>query len=199
MVGETLVSSIKTSRFGSSLGCCFCKALRAAATSGRSCSAARRLFFKAQIQMMQKSGDRRLTDRHLLRRQNGLELSQRNIRLFRHQLPDQLFVRRQRISLVPAEFGRTDAARFAVESAEAHDRTDAHPKLLRNFRNRSAVLPSPNYTFTRILRIRLSHPILASGPARFLNPIRVRRGIPHDSFFSGSALELQIDMFPEDG
>jgi hypothetical protein len=40
---ETLVSSIKTSRFGSSLGCCFCKALRAAATSGRSCSAARRL------------------------------------------------------------------------------------------------------------------------------------------------------------
>src|SRR5712664_736040 len=47
--GVKLVSSIKTSRFGSSLGCCFCKALRAAATSGRSCSAARRLFLKRKF------------------------------------------------------------------------------------------------------------------------------------------------------
>src|ERR1700693_4013872 len=147
---------MKTSCFRSSLGCRLFKALPAAATSGRSCSAARRLFFKAQIQMMQESEDRRLTDRHHLLRQNGLELCQRDIRLLRHQLPDQFLVRGQSISLVPAEFGRTDAARFAVESAEAYDRTDAHPKLLRNFRNRSAILPSPNYTFTQILRIRLS-------------------------------------------
>src|SRR5450756_3103992 len=89
---------MKTSRFRSSLGCCFCKALRPAVTSGRSCSAARRLFFKAQIQMMQESGDRRLTDRHLLLRQKGLDLCQRDIRLLRHQLPDQFLVRGQSIS-----------------------------------------------------------------------------------------------------
>jgi teichuronic acid biosynthesis glycosyltransferase TuaG len=38
---------------------------------------------------------RSTTDRHFLRRQNGLDLSQRDIRLLRHQLPDQLLVRRQ--------------------------------------------------------------------------------------------------------
>ena len=112
-------------------------------------------FFKAQIQMMQKSGDRRLTDRHFLLRQNGLEFSQRDIRLLRHQFPDPLLVRRQSISLVPAEFCRTDTAGFAVEPTEAYDRADTHAKLLRSFRYRSAILRRPNYAYTQILRIRL--------------------------------------------
>src|SRR5450759_5689556 len=139
---------MKTSRFRSSLGCCFCKALRPAVTSGRSCSAARRLFFKAQIQMMQESGDRRLTDRHLLLRQKGLDLCQRDIRLLRHQLPDQFLVRGQSISLVPAEFGRTNAARFTVQPTEAHDRADTHSKLLRSFRDGSAILPRTCLLYT---------------------------------------------------
>ena len=100
---------------------------------------------------MQKSGDRRLPDRHLLRRQHGLEFGQCDIRLLRHQFPDQLLVSRQSISLVPAELGRTDAARFAVEPAEANDRADAHAELLRNFWDRSAILRCPNYAFTQIL------------------------------------------------
>jgi len=101
--------------------------------------------------MMQKSGDRRLTGRHLLRRQDGLELGQRDIRLLRHQFPDQLLVSRQGISLVPAELGRADATGFAVEPAEANDRADAHSELLRNFRDRSAILRCPNYALTQIL------------------------------------------------
>src|ERR1700741_2220846 len=79
--------------------------------------------------MVQKSGDRRLTDRHLLGRQDGLEFGQRDIRLLRHQFPDQLLVSRQSISLVPAELGRTDAARFAVQPVEADDRADADSEL----------------------------------------------------------------------
>src|SRR3979490_3255859 len=110
MVVETLVSSINTSRFGSSLGWRFCNALRAAATSDRSCSAARRLFFEAQFQMMQKPGDRGLTDRTLPLRKNGLEPSQGDVRLLSHQSPDQLLVRGQSVLLVPAELGRTDTA-----------------------------------------------------------------------------------------
>jgi hypothetical protein len=47
-------------------------------------------------------------------------------------LPDQFLVRGQSISLVPAEFGRTNAARFAVQPTEAHDRADTHSKLLRS-------------------------------------------------------------------
>src|SRR5712664_294206 len=140
--------------------------------------------------MMQKSGDRRLTNRHFLRRQYGLELSQRDIRLLCHQLPDQVLVRRQSIPLVSAEFGRTDTARFAVEPTKADHRADTHTEALRNFRYRGALLRRPHHARTQILRIRLPHPILASFPARILNPIRVRMGIPPDSVFSGNALRL---------
>src|SRR6267142_1353719 len=142
--------------------------------------------------MMQKSGDRRLTNRHFLRRQYGLELSQRDIRLLCHQLPDQVLVRRQSIPLVPAEFGRTDTARFAVEPTKADHRADTHTEALRNFRYRGALLRRPHHARTQILRIRLPHPILASFPARILNPIRVRMGIPPDSVFSGNALSAAL-------
>src|SRR5258707_10671172 len=138
--------------------------------------------------MMQKSGDRRLSDLHFFCHQDGLELSQCHIRLLCHQLPDQFLVRRQSIPLVSAEFGRTDTARFAVEPTKAYHRADTHTELLRNFRNRGAILLRPHYACPQILRIRLPHPILASCPARILNPIRVQMGIPPDSAFSGNAL-----------
>src|SRR5712664_3589293 len=145
--------------------------------------------------MMQKSGDRRLTNRHFLRRQYGLELSQRDIRLLCHQLPDQVLVRRQSIPLVSAEFGRTDTARFAVEPTTADNRADTHTEALRNFRYRGPpLLRRPHHARTQILRIRLPHPILASFPARILNPIRVRMGIPPDSVFSGNALTNMIPL-----
>jgi len=59
---------------------------------------------------------------------------------------------------VPAEFGRADTAGFAVQPTEAHQRADTHTELLRNFRNRRAVLPRPNYACSQILRIRLLIP-----------------------------------------
>ena len=111
---------------------------------------------------MQKSGDRGLTDCHFLGRQNGLDLRQRDIRLLRHQLPDQILMRRQSISFVPAEFGRADTARFAVEPTETDHRADTHAELLRRFRNRGAILLRHHHTCPQILRIRLPHPILAS-------------------------------------
>src|ERR1035437_10320190 len=186
---------MKTSRFRSSLGCCFCKALRPVATSGRSCSAARRLFFKAQIQMMQESGDRRLTDRYLLLRQNGLELCQRDIRLLRHQLPDQFLVRGQSISLVPAEFCRTNAARFAVQPTAPHYRADTHSKLLRSLRNSSAILSRSNDARTQIFRIRFRHPCWP--PFQHEPCIRfVPAGESRDSVFSGNALSYPTMSFP---
>src|SRR5258708_28495340 len=94
----------------------------------------------------------------------------------------------QSIPLVSAEFGRTDTAGFAVEPTKAYHRADTHTELFRRFRNRGAILLRPHYACPQILRIRLPHPILASFPARILNPIRVRMGIPPDSVFSGNAL-----------
>src|SRR5437867_7945304 len=99
MVLETAVSSMKTSRFGSSRGCRLRNAARAAATSGRSCSAACRLFFEGQLQMPQKAEDRGETDLNLVLRQSGCDLGQRDIRLLRHPLSDPLFVRGQSMAL----------------------------------------------------------------------------------------------------
>jgi len=100
---------------------------------------------------MQKPGDRRLRDRHLLGGQHRPEFSQRDVRLLRHQVPDEFLVRRQRISLIPTKFGRTDATRLAAEPPEAYHRADAHSEPLRNFRDRRAILPCTNYAFTQIL------------------------------------------------
>src|SRR5882757_4376600 len=177
IVVETLVSSMKTSRLGSSLGCRFCKALRAAATSGRSCSVARRLFFKGQLQMRQKPEDRRLADRYLLLRQSGLELRQRDIRLFSHQLPDQVLMRGQSEPLVTTELGCADATRLAVKPEKAHDRADAHATLLRGFRNGSAVLNRADYARTQVIRIRLRHPCWPP-PSRKLESYSCRHGNP---------------------
>src|SRR5260221_7557881 len=49
---------MKTRRWGSSLGCLPAHALRAAATSGRSCSAARMLFFEADAVAVEEPPDR---------------------------------------------------------------------------------------------------------------------------------------------
>src|ERR1700681_2656795 len=168
---------MNTSRLGSSFVCRRCNALRAAATSGRSCSAARRLFFKGQLQMMQKPGDRRLSDRDLPLRQSVLKFGQRDVRLPRYQLPHQILVRRQREILVAAELGRTDAARFPVKLEETDDRTDADPALLRSFRDGSPALDRPDHPPTQILRIWLRHRCWPP-PSRKLESYSHRHGNP---------------------
>src|SRR5207249_7429043 len=110
MFVDALVSSMNTSFLGSSPACILRQALRAAATSGRSCSAACRLFFKGQVQMPQKSEDRRKADLNLVLRQSGCNLRQRNIGLLRHPLSDPLLVRGQSVALVTAKLRRTDAS-----------------------------------------------------------------------------------------
>src|SRR6478672_2650513 len=118
IVVETAVSSRKTSRRGSSFGCRRCSDRRSAATSGRSCSAARRLFFKGQLQMMKKTGNRRLADCDLFLRQSGCEFCQRDIRLVHHQLANQLLMLRKHETLVAAKLRRTDAAGVPVKFHE---------------------------------------------------------------------------------
>src|SRR5271167_3260683 len=177
IVVETLVSSMNTSFLGSRFLCSRCNALRAAATSGRSCSAARRLFFKGQLQMMQKPGDRRLANRDLFLPQSVLEFGQRNIRLLRYHLPHQIFVRRQREILVAAEFRRLDAARFPVKLEEAADRADADAALLRSFRDGGPALDRPDHSSTQILRIRLRHSCWPP-PSRKLESYSRRYGNP---------------------
>src|SRR5215831_8822798 len=109
---------MKISRFGSRVGCAFRKASRAAATSSRSCSARGHSFFKWQLEVAEEAKDRRLADLYLFLRQASLKLHQCAIRLFRHELLDQISVRCKRKCLVAAEFGRADTARFALTPDE---------------------------------------------------------------------------------
>src|SRR5260221_4798733 len=77
---------MKISCFGSRVSCSFRKALRAAATSGRSCSAACTLFFKGQVDVVEEPRNPRLAHLHLFFRQANLKLCKRTIRLFRYKL-----------------------------------------------------------------------------------------------------------------
>src|SRR5882757_5908429 len=155
---QTAVSSRKTKRFGLSFGCRFRKALRSAATSGRSCSAACRLFFKGQFQMTQKAEDRRLTGHDLGLRQLRLQLSQRNVRLLHHPLFDSSLVRRQHMALVTAELRGPDTSGFTLPLQKAYDRTETHMMSVGRFLQGRAVLNRNNHACAQIARIGLRHP-----------------------------------------
>src|SRR6266436_5560959 len=99
---------MKTSCFGSRVSCSFRNALRAAATSGRSCSAACRLFFKGQVDVVEEPRNPRLAHLHFFFRQANLKLCKRTIRLFRYKLLNPICMWLKRESLVPAELVRTD-------------------------------------------------------------------------------------------
>src|SRR5216684_4523937 len=107
--------------------------------------------------MMQKPGDRRLSNRDLFLPEPVFEFGQRDVRLLSQQLPHQILVSRQRELCVAAEFGRLDAARLPVKLDEADDRADADAALLRSFRDGGPALNRPNHSPTQILRIRLRH------------------------------------------
>src|SRR6266446_2765599 len=124
---------MKISCFGSRVSCSFRKALRAAATSGRSCSAACRLFFKGQVDVVEEPRNPRLAHLHFFFRQANLKLCKRTIRLFRHKLLNPICMWLKRESLVPAELVSTDTARFALTLDESANSTQSHVVQLGNF------------------------------------------------------------------
>src|SRR6266700_7173914 len=143
--------------------------------------------------MMQKPGDRRLSDSDLFLPQSVLEFGQRDVRLFRYQLPHQILVHRQRESFVAAEFGRVDAARFPVKLEEADDGADANSALLRGLRNGGPALDGPDHSPTQILRIRLRHSCWPP-PSRQLESCSRRYWNPRFSLF-GKRSKITFSSF----
>src|SRR5208283_1259310 len=96
------VSSINTSRAGSNMPCSRIQRRRARATSARSCSAARRLFFKADIMSLVEPPyrDAAAGDPSLAHRRD--DLIQRQIRLLDNQRQQKIRVRFQRRDAAPA-------------------------------------------------------------------------------------------------
>src|SRR5258708_30990281 len=80
MLVEVPVSSIKTSRAGSSAGCSSFQAARAAATSGRSCSLACTIFFEADALGGEEAPHRAVPDMQAAAGKLGADLLQRQVR-----------------------------------------------------------------------------------------------------------------------
>ena len=130
----------------------------AAATSGRSCSAACRLFFKGQVDVTEKPGNPRLAHVHLFFRQANLKLCKSAIRLFRYKLLNPICVWLKRESLVPAKLVWTDTARFALTLDDSSTVLKAiHVVKLSNFYAGMTSFDCRNHPFAQIVRIRLSH------------------------------------------
>src|SRR5712672_2549182 len=147
---------MKISCFGSRVSCSFRKALRAAATSGRSCSAACTLFFKGQVDVVEEPRNPRLAHLHLFFRQANLKLSKRTIRFFSYKLLNPICMWLKRESLVPAELVWTDTARFALALDETANRAQSHVVQLSNFLTGMTGFDCRNDTLPQIVGIRRS-------------------------------------------
>src|SRR3981081_2058281 len=139
--------------------------------------------------MMQKPGDRRLSDRDLFLPESVFEFGQRDVRLLSYQLPHQVLMRRQREIFVAAEFGRLDAACLPVKLEEADARADADAALPRSFWDGSPALNRPNHSSTQILRIRLRHACWPP-PSRHLESCSRRYGNPRFSLLGKRSNEI---------
>src|SRR6516165_12125518 len=112
MVVVTAVSSMKTRADVSSRACCRIQCRRARATSARSCSAARRVFFDADAVALEKPPQRAAAAGKPAPVQGRDEFLQRPVRMLADQSQDLVRVVLQRRSAPAAGLGRPAALPF---------------------------------------------------------------------------------------
>src|SRR6266536_6660 len=124
------VSSINTNRAGLSIPCSLIQRRRARATSGRSCSAARRLFFDSYIMSLEKSPDGGAAARDSALVHRGDHLIQGQIRLlgYQSQQPIRALLQRRR---TPSARLCPGASSLAPALKPPHRRTGAEPVVFR--------------------------------------------------------------------
>src|SRR6266481_9978375 len=151
---EVPVSSMKTSRSGSSLGRLSAHAVRAAATSGRSCSAARTLFFEADAVAVEEPPDR--TEPRLLLaliEQTALDLLQCQVGLLPNQRKQPfLMLLQRRPALALVGFG-LEASGLPPALRPADRRRIPNHKLPCRRPRRRATLNNLDHSNSQIVRI----------------------------------------------
>src|SRR6266481_4205051 len=162
MFVDALVSSMNTSFLGSSPACILRQALRAAATSARSCSAACRLFFKGEIQMTKEPEDRGLANDHLLLGQSRLKLGQRDVRSRRNPSRDPFLMPFKSIAFISAKLRRTDTSASSPTRQKPTYRTYAYATKTGNLFIGMARRNRLHDAAAQVFRIRLPHSMLAS-------------------------------------
>ena len=156
MLVEVPVSSMKTSLLGSSRGCSCFHAVRARRTSSRSCSAACRLFFEADIVAVVEPPYRTSAHHDTTLPQPAADFLQRQIRLGRCQFQQPLFVFVQRRALAAHRFGR-DRPGYSPTCNPLDRRARAHLENRRRFMARGPGLDRTHDPITQIPRIGLRH------------------------------------------
>ena len=172
------VSSINTSRAGSSMPCSRIQRRRARATSARFCSAACRLFFKADIVSIKETLESAPTAGNALFSHGGENLLEGQIRLFGNQSQDPVRVLFQWRNTPAAPFRRR-ASCLTPALAPSNYRANAHLEDLGYLPPRRSAFNRFNRTLTQVRGIRPRHRF--SSPGKSISPDSPRRqrlGIP---------------------
>ena len=150
------VSSINTNRAGLSIPCSLIQRRRPRATSGRSCSAARRLFFDSYIMSLEKSPDGGAAARDSALVHRGDHLIQGQIRLlgYQSQQPIRALLQRRR---TPSARLCPGASSLAPALKPPHRRTGAEPVVFGSLTPRRPGFHGFDNTLSQVVRIRLRH------------------------------------------
>src|SRR5690242_11771654 len=189
MFVEVPVSSIKTSRLGSSAPWPACQATRAAAISGRSCSLACTIFFKADALGGEKPPHRAIPDNLAAAGELATKLLKRQVCSLANPLQQPLPFLLQARAVVAAHRPVLQTTFRPPRIHPLNHRADRHLVPLCRLVARQTALNRPNNPFPQVLRIWSSHAMLAPSPASSLNHILRPGGIPFiDSSCSDTAL-----------
>src|ERR1700692_3768072 len=166
----TAVSSINTSRAGSSMPCSRVQRRRPRATAARCCSSARRLFFfEGDLVSLEKSRDRAVTGSYPPFTQFRDDLPQRQVRLLAHESQYLLRVLFQRRNASSARFRRTTAS-LVPALQPSHRRTRGNLEKFGRLPPRSSCFHRFEHTRAKATRIGLRHRPL---PQRRINARRI--------------------------
>src|SRR5215210_457172 len=173
------VSSTKTSRAGSSSGWLAFQRSRAAATSGRSCSAACTAFFERDPVTVEKAPDRALRDcqPHLVR-DPTLQLGQRQVRLASHEVQEPGGMWLQRRTALPASRTRRNAAHLLLQRRPSDRRRRAHLEPRRRLPPRHPGRDLRNHPLPQIYRTGRPHRHLPNQRLDGISPQPLRESPP---------------------
>ena len=150
------VSSMNTSRAGSNMPCSRIQRRRARATSARSCSAARRAFFKRDLVPLKKPPYRRPTAGNLALAHRTDHLVQCQVRMLIDQRQQKFGVLLQRRDTPAPPLGGATAS-LAKALHPNHRRAGADIVIVRCLTARCSALHPPNHSRPHVRRIGLRH------------------------------------------
>jgi hypothetical protein len=178
------VSSMNTRRAGSSMLCFRSQRRRARATSARSCSLARRLFFDGDIMSLEKPPDRGAAAWNSLLAHRGNDLVQRQIRLCgnQSQQPFRVLLQRRR---APAARLCLGASGVTPALQPFHRRTGAEAEAFGRFPPRRPGFDCFDHTLSQVVRIRLRHRLAPPNPR--INAAR----LPHPHSIGNPSIQLR--------